>query len=88
MKTNLVAQGTVEYLVIIAVVVVISLVVVGLFTNVFSSSSQQVINSSSKIGTSSGGGISIVEAVLDVEGDSLIKLNNTSSDPITFKPLK
>jgi len=78
------AQGTVEYLVILAVVVVISLVVVGIFTNMFSSSSQQVVNSSSKLGTSSGGGISIVEAVLDSAGDSLIKLNNTSSDPITL----
>jgi len=84
LRKNLVAQGTVEYLVILAVVVVISLVVVGLFTNMFSSSSQQVINSSSKIGTSSGGGISIVEAVLDSAGDSLIKLSNTSSDPITL----
>ncbi len=79
-----IAQGTVEYLVILAVVVVISLVVVGIFTGVFSSSSQQVINSSSKLGTSSGSGVSIVDAVLDVEGDSLIKVNNTSSDPITL----
>ncbi len=78
------AQGTVEYLVILAVVVVISLVVVGIFTGMFSSSSQQVINSSSKLGSSTGGGISIVEAVLDPAGDSLVKLSNTSSDPITL----
>ena len=78
------AQGTVEYLVILAVVVVISLVVVGIFTGMFSSSSQQVINSSSKIGSSTGGGISIVESVLDPAGDSLVKLSNTSSDPITL----
>ena len=78
------AQGTVEYLVILAVVVVISLVVVGIFTNMFSSSSQQVVNSSSKLGTSSGGGISIVESVLDVEGDSLVKVSNASTDPIVL----
>ncbi len=79
-----IAQGTIEYLVIIAVVVVISLVVVGLFIGVFSNSSQQVINSSSKIGNNSAGGISIVEGVIDSQGDALIRLNNTSSDAITL----
>ena len=84
MKANSSAQGTIEYLVIIAVVVVISLVVVGLFVNMTSSPSQQIIDSSSKLGTSSSGGISVVEAVIDVAGDSLIRLNNTSSDAITL----
>ena len=78
------AQGTIEYLVIIAVVVVISLVVVGLFVNMTDSPSQEIIDSSDKLGTSSSGGISVVEAVLDVEGDSLIRLNNNSSDAITL----
>ncbi len=77
------AQGTIEYLVIIAVVVVISLVVVGLVTNMFSFSSQQVGVSSGKLNTVSGG-ISIIESVIDTNGDSLVRLNNNSSDAITL----
>ena len=77
------AQGTIEYLVILAVVVVISLVIIGLFTNVFSSPSQQINESSDKFSVVSGG-ISVVESVIDFEGDSLIKLNNNSSDSITL----
>ena len=77
------AQGTIEYLVILAVVVVISLVIVGLFTNVFSSPSQQINESSDKFSVVSGG-ISVVESVIDVQGDSLIKLSNNSSDSITL----
>ena len=82
--TNFKAQGTVEYLVIIAVVVVISLVVVGLFTGMFSNSSQQIRDSSSKLGSGTSGGISIVEAVLDFNGDSLVLVGNNSSDVITL----
>ncbi len=78
------AQGTVEYLVIIAVVVVISLVVVGLVINVSSSPTQQIKDSSSKLNTSTSGGISVIESVLDPQGDSLIKLGNNSSDAITL----
>ena len=77
-------QGTIEYLVIIAVVVVISLIVVGLFVNMTGSPSQEIIDSSNKLGTSSSGGISVVEAVIDSAGDSLIRLNNNSSDAITL----
>jgi len=77
------AQGTVEYLVIIAVVVVLSLVVVGLFTGMFSNSSQQIIASSDSFSSISGG-IRIVESVIDEEGDSLIRFSNNSSDTITL----
>ncbi len=79
------AQGTIEYLVILAIVVVISLVVVGLFTGMFSNSSQQIRNSSSKLNNVSGGGISIVESVLDSQGDALVKLGNYSNDSIILK---
>ena len=78
------AQGTIEYLVILAVVVVISLVIVGMFTGMFSSPSQQIITSSSNISNVTSGGISVVESVIDVQGDSLIKLSNNSSDTITL----
>ncbi len=82
--TNFKAQGTIEYLVILAVVVVISLVVVGLVTNVFSSPSQEITDSSSQIGGVSSGGISVVESVIDPQGDSLVKFSNNSSDVITL----
>ena len=76
------AQGTIEYLVIIAVVVVISLVVVALVITTTSAPSQQIKDSSSKLGSASSGGISIVEAVVDPNGDSLIKFSNNSNDVV------
>ena len=79
-----IAQGTIEYLVILAVVIVISLIVVGLFVTVFDSPSQQITDSSAQIGNVATGGISIVEAVIDYEGDSLIRLTNNSSDALTL----
>ena len=84
MKNNSSAQGTIEYLVIIAIVVVISLVVVGLLITLFDSPSQEINSSSSKTGEVAIGGISIVESVIDPSGDSLIKLSNNSSDAITL----
>jgi len=82
-RSNSHAQGTIEYLVILAVVVVISLVVVGLFTGIFSNSSQQVSVSSDGFSSVSGG-ISVVESVIDPQGDSLIKFSNNSSDVLTL----
>ena len=79
-----VAQGTIEYLVILAIVVVISLIVVGLFVTLMDSPSQAITDSSAQAGSVAVGGISIVEAVIDYEGDSLIRLNNNSSDAITL----
>ena len=81
---NLTGQGTIEYLVILAVVVVISLVIVGLFITLFDSPSQEITGSSSKVGEVAIGGISIVESVIDPAGDSLIRLSNDSSDSITL----
>ena len=77
-------QGTIEYLVIMAVVIVISLIVVGLVVTVSSSPSQQIKDSSSKVGEVAVGGISIVESVVDPSGDSLIFLSNNSSDNVTL----
>ena len=62
------AQGTIEYLVIIAIIVVISLVVVGLATSTIGSSSTQIGSSSDKLGNLTSGGISVVEAVTDLDG--------------------
>lgn len=85
-KKNNNAQGTIEYLVIMAVVVVVSLVVVGLFSGIFSNTSQQVVTSSDKFSTVSGS-ISIVESVIDSNGDSLIKVSNNSGEGITLKKI-
>ncbi|MFA5125998.1 MAG: DUF1566 domain-containing protein [archaeon] len=76
------AQGTIEYLVIIAVVVVISLVVVGLLVNQ-TSSADNVSASVSKIGSSSGG-ISVSETVVDVTGNGLITLTNSSGSTLVL----
>jgi hypothetical protein len=84
---NSIAQGTIEYLVVIAVVVVLSLVVVALVINVSSSPSQQVLDSSDKLDNVAVGGISIVEAVSDLDGDTLISLMNNSSEGITLKKI-
>ncbi len=85
-STDKFGQGTIEYLVILAVVV-IALVVVGLVTGVFSSPSQEITGSSSKTGEVAVGEISIVESVIDPNGDSLIKFSNNSSDSITLKKI-
>jgi len=71
-----IAQGTIEYLVIVAVIVVISLVVVALVANQ-SDSFQGVSSTANKIGSSSGT-ISISEAVVDSDGNGLFGLSNNS----------
>ena len=80
---NFVAQGTIEYLVIVAVVVVVSLVVVGLLisqtdsvTNI-SSSASSIKN---KIGVD---GISIVESVASYDGNGYIVLKNVGPENLT-----
>jgi len=77
-----IAQGSIEYLVIVAIVVVIGLLVVGLSGNFFDSTS----------GISSGGGkmisvlgpIGIVEGVIDSNGDGLFSLINNGYETITI----
>ena len=75
------AQGTIEYIVIIAVVVVISLVVVGLLVNQtgesaqVSSITQQIANSAQLIGVS--------EAVVGQDSNALFSLRNNTGESIT-----
>jgi hypothetical protein len=76
------AQGTIEYLVIIAVIVVLALIVVALFVSVSSSPAEQILSSSGKLGGVSVGGISIVESVADPNGDALINVSNNYGDSI------
>ena len=77
------AQGTIEYLVIIGVVVVLGLVVVGLLSS-FGSQAQQVSTTGQKIQNLTKSGISIIDSVSDVEGDSLFSLRNNSGETITL----
>ncbi len=77
------AQGTIEYLVIIAVVIVISLVVVGLLTGIFSNSASQVSGNIEGL-TPAADGIMVADSVLDPQGDALVSLENNSGDTITI----
>ena len=79
------AQGTIEYLIIMAVIVVVGLVVVSLLVNQ-TGSSGNISSSVSKISSSSGM-ISISEAVVDGEGNGLISLSNNSGDLLIITKL-
>ncbi len=74
-------QGTIEYLVIIAVVIVIALVVVGLLTGLFGDLGLSSIFVTPEIkGQIGSGGVSVVDAASDLDGKILLVLQNDSSD--------
>ncbi|MEK6959169.1 MAG: GLUG motif-containing protein [archaeon] len=77
MKTR--AQGTIEYLVIIAVIVIIGLVVVSLVTSTFDASSSGVASTSSQLSTLSGP-IAVLDAVVDENGVGYLRLQNNSGE--------
>ena len=75
-------QGTIEYLVIIAIVVVISLVVTGLVLQQMGSSSN-VSSTASEIKLKTGvGGISIIESVAGLDETGLLVLKNMGSETV------
>jgi len=77
------AQGSVEYLVVIAIVIVISLVVVGLMVTQMESGAN-VSNSSSEIkGRVGTDGFSVVDAIAGVDGNGVLVLNNNSIETLT-----
>jgi len=78
------AQGTIEYLVIIAAVVVISLAVVSLFAGTASSPSTQISSSVGKLGSTSGGGIKITDAIIDSQGNAVVAIQNVSGEGVTI----
>ncbi|MFA5764358.1 MAG: hypothetical protein WC915_06130 [archaeon] len=80
------AQGTIEYLVILAIVIVIGLVVIGLLVSMADSGSITEKNDKLKnmIGT---GGISILEATIDEDGTALITLKGTGTDILTIESI-
>ena len=76
------AQGTIEYLVIIAVVIVLSLVVVGLVITQIDNSSQ-VSSSGNQLGLKSQV-IGVTESLIDPnDGNFVVRLLNNSGDVIT-----
>jgi len=80
------AQGTIEYLVILAVVLVVSLVVVGLFVGMVNPN--QTISASSDIKGKIGvGGISIVESVVGADENGLLVLKNMGSDNLILNKI-
>jgi len=77
------AQGTIEYLVIIAIIIVIALVVSVVMLNI--SSDQQLSQTSNDLSSNFGSGtISVSEAITDADGDALITLQSKSTNPITI----
>ena len=72
------AQGTIEYLIIIAVVVVVSLILVGLLTG-FLSSGSQVDEKQSQIYWKTQP-LAIIESQTDSEGNILVVLKNNTSE--------
>lgn len=83
-----VAQGTIEYLVIIAIVVVISLVVVGMSLGAVGSPSEQISVSSSAIKSSIGvGGISVSDGVAGLDGNGLLVLKGPIEDTLAISKI-
>ncbi len=79
-------QGTIEYLVILAVIVVISLIVVSLMVS-STTPSQGISSTSSKIASQSSP-ISILETIVDEDGNYYVKLENKTGERIIVKKLK
>ena len=74
-----VAQGTIEYLVIVAVVVVIGLIVVFFASSFLGAPSEQIGNAAGSISAMSGP-IGFVEAVADADGGAFFGLRNNTGD--------
>ena len=77
------AQGTIEYLVILAVIVVIGLVVVSLLSNLMNTSNtvRSTHGLQSKIGF---GGISVIDSAADLQGDAVITAQNISGEDLVI----
>jgi len=76
-------QGTIEYLVILAVIVVVSLIVVGLMIS-STSGAAGVSSGTSKIGGWTNA-ISVTESAISPDGNYLVRLANNTGEPLTIK---
>ncbi len=79
-KSNTKAQGTIEYLVVLAVVIVVSLIVAGLATGFLGSGSQALAVSQVTGSCIGSGGISVLEGVTDTNGDTVLRLKNATGE--------
>jgi hypothetical protein len=77
------AQGTIEYLVIIAIVVVIALVVVGILLQILEQGSA-IPEESAKIAWKSAEPWSIADWTVDSSGDLTVVIQNNSHQSLTF----
>ena len=80
------AQGTIEYLLIIAIIIIIALVVVGIMTE-FLSPAQGVGQSINKVSNWSNS-LALTETSVTPDGNYLIRLANNSGDEITISNVK
>jgi DNA-binding beta-propeller fold protein YncE len=79
-----IAQGTIEYLVIISVVVVLSLIVTGIVISQIDSV-EEISSSSSDIKQKIGvNGISLSESIVSLDGNGLLVLKNLNSEIVTI----
>lgn len=86
-KSNFRAQGTIEYLVIVAVVIVISLIVVGLVITQVDSSAD-ISSGSSEIGSKVGvSGISISSSVAGADENGLLVIKNLNPENLFLKKI-
>jgi uncharacterized protein (UPF0333 family) len=74
MKFNSKAQGTIEYLVVLAVVVVIGLVVASLISN--TSNTESISNTTGTIESRTRGGITVTESYSTEGEENLLTLRN------------
>lgn len=79
------AQGTIEYLVIIAIVIVISLVIAGMLIN--STGTASTIGTNSAKIQSQTNEISIADSAVDPNGELIISLKNNTADNLTLKSI-
>lgn len=79
-------QGTIEYLVILAIIVVISLIVVSLIIN--STLPAQGIQSTTSQITSASNPISITNAVVSEDGNYFLKIKNNTGENLTIKDIQ
>jgi hypothetical protein len=77
-------QGTIEYLVIIGIIIVAGLVVAG-FASGFIDNAEQINSNSARIDSAIGAaGISIIDLVLDQDGNGAMTIKNVGGEEITL----
>jgi hypothetical protein len=80
------AQGTIEYLVILAVIIVVGLIVVSLLIN-STAPAASVSSTTGKIGGWTNA-ISVTETSISPDGNYLVRLANNTGAPLTVKTVK